>query len=144
EAYTAATRAAPNYLGAWMNLAAAELQLGRGSDAERLARMILAQVNHPQAQRLLGDALAAQKRHAEAEQAYRAASQLQPDDAGLHYQIGLMADELGAPARAVQCHQRALQLDPSVDQALSELVHAKRRLIDYVDLEALSRQLRQR
>lgn len=144
DAYAAATRVAPNHLGAWMNLAAAELALDRSVETERLARMILAQVQHPQALRLLGNALAAQSRHADAEAAYVAAARLQPDDAGLHYQAGLMADEQGALQRAAEHHQRALQRDPSLDRALSELVYAKRRLIDHDDLAVWSERLRQR
>jgi predicted O-linked N-acetylglucosamine transferase (SPINDLY family) len=144
DAYAAATRAAPGYIGAWLNLAAAELELGRCTEAERVARMILTQVNHPQAQRLLGDALAAQRCHAEAEVAYLAASQLQPSDGGLFYLAGLMADEQGALVRATDHHARALWLDPQLDQALSELVYAKRRLVDHAGLEALSGRLRNR
>lgn len=144
DAYAAATRAAPGYLGAWLNLAASELELGHGAEAERLARMVLARVNHPQAQRLLGDALAAQRRHAEAEAAYLAASRLQPADAGPLYQAGLMADEQGALERAVELHARALQLDPQFDNALSELAYGQRRLVDHAGLDVLSARLRHR
>lgn len=144
DAYAAATRAAPGYLGAWLNLAASELELGHGAESERLARMVLGQVNHPQAQRLLGDALAAQRRHAEAEAAYLDASRLQPADAGPLYQAGLMADEQGAIERSVELHARALQLDPQLDNALSELVYGKRRLVDHAGLDGLSTRLRRR
>lgn len=144
DAYLAATRVAPGYLGAWMNLAAAELELGRSAEAERIARLISNEVAHPQAQRLLGDALASQQLHADAESAYMAAARLAPDDAGLHYQAGLMADEQGSYARAVTLHARALEIDPTLDRALSELVYAKRRLIDHDGLDALSQRLRER
>jgi predicted O-linked N-acetylglucosamine transferase (SPINDLY family) len=55
-----------------------------------------------------------------------------------------MADEQGALGRAADLHARALRLDPQLDQALSELVYAKRRLIDHAGLEALSGRLRKR
>lgn len=144
DAYAAATRAAPNYLAAWLNLAAAELELGHGNESERLVRTVLARVDHPQAQRLLGDALAAQGRHADAEAAYLAAARLTPADASLSYQAGLMADEQGAHARSASLHARALQLDPTLDRALAELVYAKRRLIDHDGLDTLSLRLRER
>ncbi len=144
DAYAAATKAAPHYLGAWLNLAAVELELGRSDETERLARMVLAQVDHPQARRLLGDALATQRRHADAEASYLAAARLDPTDASLFYQAGLMADEQGAHARSASLHARALQVDPALDRALSELVYAKRRLIDHDRLDALSLRLRER
>ena len=144
DAYAAATQAAPNYLGAWLNLAAAELELGRCGETERLAKMVLAQVDHPQARRLLGDALAAQGKHVDAEASYLAAARLTPADASLFYQAGLMADEQGEHARAATLHARALHLDPTLDRALSELVYAKRRLIDHDGLDALSTRLRER
>ncbi|MEO6077011.1 MAG: tetratricopeptide repeat protein, partial [Dokdonella sp.] len=144
DAYSAATKTAPNYLGAWLNLAAAELELGRSSETERLARMVLTQVEHPQAHRLLGDALAMQLLHADAEASYRSAATLNPADASLFYQAGLMADEQGEHARSASLHARALQIDPTLDRALSELVYAKRRLIDHAGLDALSLRLRER
>lgn len=144
DAYAAATKAAPNYLGAWLNLAGAELELARSRETERLTRMVLAQVDHPQARRLLGDALAAQGRHADAEASYLAATRLTPADASLFYQAGLMADEQGQHARSASHHSRALELDPTLDRALSELVYAKRRLIDFDGLDVLSLRLRER
>lgn len=144
DAYTAATKAAPNYLGAWLNLAAAELELGRSGETERVARMVLAQVDHPQACRLLGDALSAQRKYAEAEASYLAAARLTPADASLFYQAGLMADERGEYARSAALHAHALQVDPTLDRALSELVYAKRRLIDHEGLDGLSQRLRER
>lgn len=144
DAYAAATRAAPNHLGAWLNLAAAELELGHSGETERLARMVLAQIDHPQARRLLGDALAAQGKHFDAEASYLAAAGLSPADASLLYQAGLMADEQGEHERSALLHARALQLDPTLDRALSELVYAKRRLIDHDGLDMLSMRLRER
>ncbi len=144
EAYAAATKAAPNYLGAWLNLAATELELGRSSETERLVRLVLAQGDQPQARRLLGDALAAQRRHADAEASYLAAARLTPADASLFYQAGLMADEQGEHARSASLHAHALQVDPTLDRALSELVYAKRRLIDHAGLDDLSLRLRER
>lgn len=144
DAYAAATKVAPNYLGAWLNLAAAELELGRNSETERLARMVLTQMDHPQAHRLLGDTLAMQRRHADAEASYLAAARLTPADASLFYQAGLMADEQGEHARSASLHAHALQVDPTLDRALSELVYAKRRLIDHAGLDDLSMRLRER
>ena len=142
DAYAAATRAAPGYLGAWLNLAASELALGNPAQCERLVRGILAQTAHPEAWMLLGQALAAQQRWQDAEQAYANGARLAPHDARFAYQSGLMADEQKRPADAAMALERALALDPGMAPALAQLVFIKRQLCDWRDLDALSTRLR--
>ncbi len=142
DAYAAATRAAPGYLGAWLNLAAAELALGQADEGERILRMILTRTEHPEARMLLGQALAAQRRWADAEQAFAAGARLVPDDARFAYQVGLMADEQKRPADAARAFARALALDPGMTPALAQLVFIKRQLCDWRDLEVWSTRLR--
>jgi predicted O-linked N-acetylglucosamine transferase (SPINDLY family) len=142
DAYLAATRAAPGYLNAWLNLAAAELALHRHAEAERVVRAVLSQTAHPEACMLLGQALAGQRRLADAEKAYAEAARLAPDDSRFPYQIGLMADEQKRYGDAAAAHARALALDPQMTEALAQLVFIKRQLCDWRDLDALSTRLR--
>lgn len=145
DAYAAATRAAPGYLGGWCNLAAAELALGDARAAERAAREAAARApGHPDAMLVLGHALAAQQRHADARGAYEVGARSAPRDARFAYHAGLMAEELGQPALATAAHARALELAPQLDQALAQLVFLRRRLCDWDGLDALSARLQAR
>ena len=145
DAYRAATHADARHAGAWLNLAAVELMLGDGTDAERDARHALTLVpGHPEGLLLLGHVLAAQRRFAEAQAAYEAGGRAAPADARFAYQAGLMAEEQKHLGVAAALHSRALALDPSLHHALGQLVFLKRQLCDWRDLDALSTQLRAR
>jgi predicted O-linked N-acetylglucosamine transferase (SPINDLY family) len=145
EAYAGATQAAPDHVGAWFNLAAAELALGDTRTAERIARQALIRVpGHPDGLFILGHALAAQRRHGEAEAAYAMGERSAPRDARFAYHTGLMAEEQKHPAAAAEAHARALALDPLLDHALGQLVFLRRQLCDWHDLDALSARLRAR
>jgi len=144
-AYAAATTAQPDHLGAWCNLAAAELALGDAAAAERAARQAAALVpGHPEPLFVLGHALAAQHRHADAAAAYAAGERSAPRDPRFPYQCGLMAEERRQLAAAAAAHARALALDPGFDAALGQLVFLRRQLCDWTDLDRLSRELRAR
>ena len=142
DAYRAATRAAPGFLGAWLNLAAAELALAQPRECERIVRMILQQTAHAEAWLLLAQALAAQGRLEEAAVACSEGERVAPNDARLAYQLGMIADEQNRPGAAAAAHERALALDPGLDAALAQLVFLKRQLCDWTDLDALSERLR--
>jgi len=142
DAYRAATRAAPGFLGAWLNLAAAELVLAQPRECERIVRMILQQTAHAEAWLLLAQALAAQGRLEEAAVACSEGERVAPNDARLAYQLGMIADEQNRPGAAAAAHERALALDPGLDAALAQLVFLKRQLCDWTDLDALSERLR--
>lgn len=145
EAYRAGTRAMPNYVGAWFNLAAAELALGEIEPAERDARHALGLApGHPEGLLLLGHVLGAQRRYAEAEAAYAAGARSAPRDARFPYQAGLMAEEQKKFAASAEAHARALALDPNLHHALGQLVYLRRQLCDWHDLDALSANLRAR
>lgn len=142
DAYFAASRAAPGHLGAWLNLAAAELALGHAMACERIARMILKQTAHAQASLLLAQSLGAQGRFDEAVAACLEGERHAPADASLPYQRGQLADELKDPEQAAQAHARALAIDPDLGGALAQLVFTRRQLCDWRDLDALSDRLR--
>ena len=145
DAYAAATRAQPDHVGAWCNLAAAQLALGDLQAAERSARHAATLApGHPEALFVLGHALAAQHRHAEAAAAYAGGERSAPHDARFPYQRGLMAEEQKQLAVAATAHARALVLDPALDQALSQLVFLHRQLCDWHGLDTLAARLRNR
>jgi predicted O-linked N-acetylglucosamine transferase (SPINDLY family) len=113
--------------------------------AESSARRAVALApGYPEALFVLGHALAARHRHAEAAAAYAAAERSAPEDARFPYQVGLMAEEQKQLAAAAAAHARALALDPSLDAALSQLVFLRRQLGDWKGLDALSERLRMR
>jgi predicted O-linked N-acetylglucosamine transferase (SPINDLY family) len=145
DAYAAATRAQPDHVGAWCNLAAAQLAVGEAEAGEISARRAIALApGYPEALFVLGHALAARHRHAEAATAYAAAERGAPNDARFPYQVGLMAEEQKQLAHAAAAHARALTLDPSLDAALSQLIFLRRQLCDWNGLDALSARLRTR
>ncbi|WP_395683847.1 tetratricopeptide repeat protein [Dokdonella sp.] len=145
DAYAAATRAQPDHVGAWCNLAAAQLAVGEAQAGEVSARRAIALApGYPEALFVLGHALAAQHRHAEAASAYATGERSAPNDARFPYQRGLMAEEQKQLAPAAAAHARALALDPSLDAALSQLVFLRRQLCDWNGLDALSARLRAR
>lgn len=142
DAYLTATRAAPDYLGAWLNLAAAELALGQSTECERIVRMIVKQVAHPEALLLLAQSLNAQDRLDEAAAACTEGERVAPNDARFAFQLGQIDDERKRPGAAAIAHARALQLDPNLSCALAQYVFIKRQLCDWADLDALSDRLR--
>ena len=144
QAYLAALALAPDHFGATVNLAAAELSLGRTADAEARLRGALARQPHPQALLLLGHTLNRQQRYAEAQVVYEQAAQLAPNAAQFPYQAGLMADEQHHFGEAAQFYRRALQLDPNLHLAEGQLLFVLRRECDWPAAEPLSRRFKAR
>ncbi|MDR2013070.1 MAG: tetratricopeptide repeat protein [Rhodanobacter sp.] len=141
--YVSATRAAPDHVNAWLNLAGAELVLGDAAAAERIARHALTLApEYPETVFLLGHALAAQRRYAEAEAAYAIGARCAPQDARFPYQCGLMAEECKHLAAAAHAHERALALDPNLDRALGQIVFLRRQMCEWDALDAWSSRLR--
>lgn len=127
DEYLAALRLAPDDTSASLNLAAVDIALGHASEAEARLRALLARQPHPQGWLLLGHALNAQRRFADAKAAYEAGGELAPRAAEFPYQAGLMADELHHYAEAAHCYQMALRLDPQLTLAEGQLLFVLRR-----------------
>ena len=89
------------------------MDLGRAAEAERVARDHLA--THPEsaaALNLLCRALNEQRRHREAEQAIRAALELEPDESAHVLQLASTQSQLGQQASAVHTALHLLDLEP--------------------------------
>ena len=141
-AYLAALAATPQAAGIAINLAAIELERGAVTEAEARARGALAAPDAPvDGWLLLGHALAAQGRHAEAETAYAEGMRRAPQDARLAYQTGLMRDEQGRHEAAATAYAAALALDPDDGRTLGQLVFARRQCADLAGLDALTARL---
>ncbi|WHZ20541.1 MAG: TPR domain protein, putative component of TonB system [Rhodanobacteraceae bacterium] len=144
DEYLAALEAVPDHPGATLNLAAVELALGMLDDAEQRLRAMLDRQPHPQAWLLLGNVLSARRDFAGAEAAYLAGARLAPGAAEFPYQAGLMADEQCRYADAAAFYRRALQLDPELQLAESQLLFVLRRLYDWAGAAPLSARQRAR
>ena len=141
-AYLEALAATPQTAGGAINLAAIELELGAAADAELRARGALASPEAPvDGWLLLGHALAAQGRHADAEAAYAEGARRAPQDARFAYQTGLMRDEQGRCEAAAAAYATALALDPEDGRALGQLVFTRRQCVDLAGLDALTTRL---
>ena len=89
------------------------LDLGRAAEAERVARdHLAAQPESAGALNLLCRALNEQRRHPEAEQAIRAALELEPDESMHVLQLASTQTQLGQQARAVDTALHLLDLEP--------------------------------
>jgi predicted O-linked N-acetylglucosamine transferase (SPINDLY family) len=144
DEYLAALAAAPGHVGAILNLAAVELALGMLDEAERRLHALLASQQHPQGYLLLGNVLHRRRDFAAAQAAYLQGARLAPGAAQFPYQAGLMADELNRHAEAAGLYRRALQLDPDLQLAESQLLFVLRRLYDWAGATPLGVRLRAR
>ena len=142
ESYAMATHGAPEHPGLRLNLAAAELELGNTDQAIRHVEEALhLDSTFDVAYELLGMVYRAQGKRAEAATAFLRAEQLSPENPRYPLQAGIALDDSGQLEAAGQAYARALRLDASSGLALSQLVFTKRRLCDWIDLEALSTRL---
>lgn len=143
EAFAMATHGAPTHPGVRLNLAAAELELGHAAQAEiHVHEALQLAPDLAAAHVLLGYALRAQGRTAEAAYAFLAAEQREPRNPVHAYEAGLALDDAGELDAAVAAWRRALQADTGFAPALGQLVYAQRRRCDWRGLDTLGAQLR--
>ncbi len=108
-------------------LASTRLEEGRVSEAERILRRHLGVFRtSPQFWDLLGEALRRQARWGEAEEAYRAAIDLQPDLPDTHADLGRLYLLRGDARRAEAAFREALRCDPAHAGAREGLARAMR------------------
>jgi predicted O-linked N-acetylglucosamine transferase (SPINDLY family) len=129
-------------LGAQANAGRCEIRLGRAADAEARARSLVeTEADFAPGWQLLGEALTAQRRYAEAAEAFQFAVACAPDHAVLHRQLGEVAEKLGQTGQAIAAYERALSLDGGDPTSLRLLVRIKRRVCDWRGLDELGRRL---
>ncbi|WP_329742725.1 tetratricopeptide repeat protein [Dyella sp. A6] len=142
EAFAMATHGAPEHPGLRVNLAAAELELGHYTQAEKHAREALQlHPRMPPAHALLAHALRAQRRPRAAADAWLQAERLAPGNPEYPYEAGLMLDESGDLPSAMAAWRRALKAAPNLTPALSQLLFAHRRCCDWHDIDRLAAQV---
>ncbi|MCJ7602505.1 MAG: tetratricopeptide repeat protein [Desulfobulbaceae bacterium] len=95
---------------------------GRYVEAENAARALIAgYVNNGIGWKVLGPVLQAQGRHDEARATMQKATQLFPEDAGVHYNMGHVLDDQGLLHEAELSYRRALALNPGFALAHNNL-----------------------
>ncbi|MER3546772.1 MAG: UDP-N-acetylglucosamine-peptide N-acetylglucosaminyltransferase [Rhodanobacteraceae bacterium] len=140
--YRAALNDAPDDPRLLLNLSATEMVLGQLQEAERLARAVLARVPAPQAWLLLGHIYKAQRQFERARRAYERGAALAPNDALFPHHCGLVDEELNHFESAANEYRHALQLDPNLIPALSQLAFVQRRIYDWRDSDVIGAKLR--
>lgn len=128
---------------AWIVLAEHELDRGDAAAGATAARRALTlQPGHPEALARLGRAQWMQGQRGEAVASLRAAAANAPDHPGIAVWLGHALEDTGEAEAASQAYARAHDLAPDEPQLAAYLLAWRRKLCDWRDLDALSRQVR--
>ena len=134
-----ATELDPKYGQAHLNLALAYLKLGRESEARA------AYTNAFRAYIATGDEHFQAKQYAEAEAAYQALLQIDPDYAPAHFRLGLLYNAAGRYAEAVQAFQHVLKSQPAsaaTYEALAESYYDQHKYNETIEAAAHASKLK--
>jgi predicted O-linked N-acetylglucosamine transferase (SPINDLY family) len=133
----------PHSAIAWIVLAEAELDAGDVQAGETAVRRALAlQPGHPEALARLGRAQSMQGLRTEAVASLRAAAANAPMHPGIAVWLGHALEDAGEAEAAADAYARAHALAPGEPQIAAYLLAWRRKLCDWRDLDALSRQVR--
>ena len=128
---------------AWVMLADAELDAGKLDAGEAAAQQALQlRPGHPEALARLGRAQWMQGRHDEAAELLQQASDLAPQHPGIALWLGHALEDAKQPEAAANAYRRAHALLPGEAHMAAQRLNWQRRLCDWRELEALSRQVR--
>ncbi|RDZ27625.1 tetratricopeptide repeat protein [Lysobacter silvisoli] len=128
---------------AWIVLAEHELDAGDAAAGEAAARRALAlRPGHPEALARLGRAQWMLDRREDAVASLREAAQRAPDHPGIAVWLGHALEDSGEAEAAADAYARAHALAPQEPQLAAYLLAWRRKLCDWRDLDALSRQVR--
>ncbi|MDR6842942.1 tetratricopeptide repeat protein [Pseudoxanthomonas sacheonensis] len=128
---------------AWVMLADAELDEGNLAAGQAAAERALAlRPGHPEAQARIGRSLWASQRYGEAAVALHAASAAAPQHPGIALWLGHALEDAGDAEGAADAYARAHGLMPDNPALAAHLLHWRRKLCDWRDLDALSLQTR--
>ncbi|HEY5849934.1 MAG TPA: UDP-N-acetylglucosamine-peptide N-acetylglucosaminyltransferase [Lysobacter sp.] len=128
---------------AWIVLSEHELDRGDAVAGELAASRALAlRPGHPEALARLGRAQWMQGKRGDAVASLRAAAVNAPDHPGIAVWLGHALEDNGEAEAASQAYARAHALAPDEPQLAAYLLAWRRKLCDWRDLDALSRQVR--
>ncbi len=128
---------------AWIVLSEAELDAGDVAAGEAAALRALAlQPGHPEALARLGRAQSMSNRRQEAVASLQAAARNAPQHPGIAVWLGHVLEDVGEAEAAADAYARAHALLPEDAQIAAYLLAWRRRICDWRDLDALSRQVR--
>ncbi len=138
DTYRAAAKIAggnPRHRSLRLRYELSRLLLARGQfdQAIEVARESVASDPRTSTYRVLAQALAANGSPAEAANSLLAAVELDATDAGAHRELGLLQLRLGESDAGLRSLRRAVELDPSYDRAVADLVWALERLGRYAE-----------
>jgi len=138
-----ATQRGPGDAMAWIVLSEAELDAGDVAAGEAAALRALAlQPGHPEALARLGRAQSMSNRRQEAVASLQAAARNAPQHPGIAVWLGHVLEDVGEAEAAADAYARAHALLPEDAQIAAYLLAWRRRICDWRDLDALSRQVR--
>lgn len=138
-----AVQRAPQDAMAWILLSDVELDAGDARNGAGAAQQALRLApGHPEALARLGRGLWMLGRHPEATQALRAAARNAPGHPGIQVWLGHALEDAGEAEAANAAYAEAHRLLPAQAQIAAYLLAWRRRLCDWRDLDALSRQVR--
>ena len=138
-----ATQREPGDAMAWIVLSEAELDAGDVAAGEAAALRALAlQPGHPEALARLGRAQSMSNRRQEAVASLQAAARNAPRHPGIAVWLGHVLEDVGEAEAAADAYARAHALLPEDAQIAAYLLAWRRRICDWRDLDALSRQVR--
>lgn len=128
---------------AWVMLADAELSAGDISAGEAAASTALQlRPQHPEALARLGRARWMQGMHDDAAALLQRACQLAPQHPGMALWLGHVLEDAKQPEAAADAYRRAHALAPDEAYMAAQRLNWQRRLCDWRDIDALSRQVR--
>ena len=134
---------APANAMAWIVLAEAELDAGDTRAGEAAARRALQlRPGHPEALARLGRAQSMQGLRNDAAASLRAAASNAPGHPGIAVWLGHALEDIGEAEEAAGAYARAYALAPQEPQLAAYLLAWRRKLCDWRDVDALSRQVR--
>ncbi|MGH8053199.1 MAG: tetratricopeptide repeat protein [Stenotrophomonas sp.] len=138
----AVTRQPADFI-AWVMLADAELGAGDIAAGEAAAqRALRLRPDHPEALARLGRARWMQNQHQQAAELLQRACQLAPQHPGMALWLGHVLEDANQPEAAADAYRRAHQLAPDEAYMAAQRLNWQRRLCDWRELDALSRQVR--
>ncbi|WP_434026253.1 UDP-N-acetylglucosamine-peptide N-acetylglucosaminyltransferase [[Pseudomonas] boreopolis] len=138
-----AVRRNPQDFVSWLMLGDAEMERGAVAAGEAAVQRAMAlRPGHPEALARLGRVRWMQGRHRESADLLRQAARLAPQHPGIALWLGHSLEDAGEAEPAAAAYEHAHRLLPDEPYIAAHLLNWRRKLCDWRDLDALSRQVR--